>query len=129
MAGAYGSSNVSGKLSGDSATSLFDDVSTTTSISTSSPSIPQRLVGLHNDAYNGYQPSGTLLDGILQNLSIWDNEVDQTKYCTCCDGIQATSYCCVCQDYLCDKCVSAHGRVKVTREHPITRIDSMVSLD
>ena len=118
------------KLSGDSASSLFDDsmAIVTSDITTSSTTtLPPRPIGLRSDHFNGYQTPGTLLDGILQNLSIWDDSADNKKYCTCSDGILATSYCSVCKDYLCDKCVSAHSRVKVTRDHPVQRFNISVS--
>jgi len=40
--------------------------------------------------------------------------------CTSCDdGSKASSYCMNCNEWLCDACVSAHQRVKVTKDHII----------
>lgn len=45
------------------------------------------------------------------------------KCSSCNDQTIATSQCTVCDDMLCDACVSAHKRVKLTRDHPITTLD------
>uniref|UniRef100_H3APK4 E3 ubiquitin-protein ligase TRIM71 n=1 Tax=Latimeria chalumnae TaxID=7897 RepID=H3APK4_LATCH len=42
--------------------------------------------------------------------------------CSCCDeGNAATSHCLDCQEYLCDNCVRAHQRVRLTKDHYIER--------
>ncbi|MGH0129343.1 UNVERIFIED_CONTAM: hypothetical protein FKN15_051230 [Acipenser sinensis] len=47
--------------------------------------------------------------------------------CSSCDeGNPATSHCLDCQEYLCDNCVLAHQRVRLTKDHFIERfIDSL----
>ncbi|KAK1172376.1 E3 ubiquitin-protein ligase TRIM71 [Acipenser oxyrinchus oxyrinchus] len=47
--------------------------------------------------------------------------------CSSCDeGNPATSHCLDCQEYLCDNCVRAHQRVRLTKDHFIERfIDSL----
>ncbi len=45
---------------------------------------------------------------------------DDVKMCTGCEeNIPGTSYCVECSEYLCDQCVQAHRRVKLTKEHTI----------
>jgi len=47
-------------------------------------------------------------------------ESETSEFCTSCeDNISATSYCQDCSEYLCEGCVQAHRRVKVTKDHTI----------
>jgi len=47
-------------------------------------------------------------------------ELDNHHQCTSCDDRStASSYCMNCNEWLCDVCVSAHQRVKVTKDHII----------
>ncbi|XP_064641734.1 E3 ubiquitin-protein ligase TRIM71-like [Lineus longissimus] len=49
-------------------------------------------------------------------------ELEKTRYCSSCeDGSKATSQCRNCTEFLCDKCVRAHQRVRLTRDHEIVR--------
>ncbi|XP_023683315.1 E3 ubiquitin-protein ligase TRIM71 isoform X1 [Paramormyrops kingsleyae] len=44
-------------------------------------------------------------------------------HCSSCDeGNPATSHCLDCQEYLCDNCVRAHQRVRLTKDHFIERL-------
>ena len=43
---------------------------------------------------------------------------------SCDDQSIATSYCEDCEEYLCDDCVRAHRRVKMTKDHKITSVAS-----
>ncbi|XP_074644685.1 E3 ubiquitin-protein ligase TRIM71-like [Tubulanus polymorphus] len=55
-----------------------------------------------------------------------DDGLDDTaiQSCNSCDdGNKATSQCRNCKEYLCDKCVHAHQRVRLTRDHEIIRFD------
>ena len=55
-----------------------------------------------------------------------DNLNEKPIKCSSCnDQTIATSKCTVCDDMLCDACVSAHKRVKLTRDHPITPLDNI----
>ena len=54
----------------------------------------------------------------------YDNR-NTIKCSSCNDQTCATSRCTICNDMLCDACVSAHKRVKLTREHPIVALPSM----
>ena len=47
-------------------------------------------------------------------------EPDGEKICTACDeGVSATSFCQECGEWLCDQCVQAHKRVRITKDHTI----------
>nr|XP_039265198.1 E3 ubiquitin-protein ligase TRIM71-like [Styela clava] len=138
MAGAFNLGHNRRTLSSDSGIQFFSDsslsvisgaTSPTTNLSSFSPT-PQ-LIGpvKHNGQLQIPDPksSATLLEGILQNLSIPEDssrpsEIVNRHSCHCDDGVTATSYCSYCNDYLCAKCVSAHNRVKLTRDHPIKSI-------
>lgn len=50
-----------------------------------------------------------------------------TKCSSCNDQTIATSHCTSCDDMLCDACVSAHKRVKLTRDHPIVPLNRSTS--
>ncbi|ESO95464.1 hypothetical protein LOTGIDRAFT_117045, partial [Lottia gigantea] len=47
-------------------------------------------------------------------------EVEVHKCTGCDDSIDATSHCEDCEEWLCDQCVFAHKRVKITKDHTIT---------
>ena len=67
------------------------------------------------------------LGGFLDNQFLLENlgkgirsEGIQNRVCTSCeDNSPATSYCLNCTDWLCDACVQAHQRVRVTKDHQI----------
>lgn len=47
----------------------------------------------------------------------------------CEDNAEATGQCNECAEYLCDKCTSAHRRVRVTREHQIISLNELTTND
>lgn len=59
---------------------------------------------------------------LLTHSNVSEVDADQVKCSACLDQTIATSTCTVCNEMLCDACVSAHKRVKLTRDHPITAI-------
>ncbi|XP_078583065.1 E3 ubiquitin-protein ligase TRIM33-like isoform X3 [Branchiostoma floridae x Branchiostoma japonicum] len=49
-----------------------------------------------------------------------DNEPSSDPQCTSCEeNSLATAFCEDCSDWLCETCVQAHGRVKITKEHQL----------
>ncbi|KFB40828.1 AGAP001328-PA-like protein [Anopheles sinensis] len=44
---------------------------------------------------------------------------DQIKCSSCSDDASATSWCVECAEFICDSCVQAHQRLKITKEHTI----------
>lgn len=49
------------------------------------------------------------------------NENEKFPVCTSCeDNQKATSFCVECQEWLCDPCVVAHKRVKLTKDHTVS---------
>lgn len=143
MAGAFNLGQSRRTLSSDSGIQFFSDSSLTTISGATSPTtvlssfspIPQTIGPIkHNGQHDIPDPksSATLLEGILQNLSIPEDTETQDfvkrRSCHCDDGVIATSYCSYCKDYLCAKCVSAHNRVKLTRDHPIESIQNLESI-
>ena len=47
-----------------------------------------------------------------------------THWCSSCDeGSNASSLCKTCNDFLCDNCVKAHQRVRLTKDHHIERLN------
>ena len=54
------------------------------------------------------------------------SDSEDTKVCTGCEeNTSATSYCLECNEYLCDQCVQAHRRVRITKDHTIQPKDSI----
>ena len=52
--------------------------------------------------------------------------LDDGKLCTGCeDSAPATSFCADCSEWLCDGCVQAHKRVRVTKDHNVMPKDSV----
>lgn len=41
------------------------------------------------------------------------------KCSSCSDDAPATSWCVECAEYICDSCVQAHQRLKITKDHTI----------
>lgn len=74
-------------------------------------------------------PSNMLINNLLDVVSGHDDELENgtmnsVQICTCCDdGLSATHLCKDCNEALCDSCVSAHHRVKLTKDHLITEFD------
>ncbi|XP_068761413.1 E3 ubiquitin-protein ligase TRIM33-like [Montipora capricornis] len=70
-------------------------------------------------------PKGVLgfLDNqfVIENLGKLQRKQDNVKRCctSCEDNSPASSFCLNCSDWLCDACVSAHQRVRVTKDHKI----------
>lgn len=95
-----------------------------TSASTSSNSIP-RLKCPNCGQEFLVPPKGVLgfLDNqfVLENMGkLQRNQENINRFCTSCeDNSPASSFCLNCSDWLCDACVSAHQRVRVTKDHKI----------
>ncbi|KAL6268152.1 hypothetical protein P5V15_001245 [Pogonomyrmex californicus] len=59
-----------------------------------------------------------------------DDETKETeeKKCTSChDNIVATSWCMECEEFICQNCVMAHQRLKITKDHVIKPKDEIVN--
>ncbi len=51
---------------------------------------------------------------------------EESKTCTGCEeSVLATSFCQECQEWLCDQCVQAHRRVRITKDHTIQPQDKV----
>ena len=56
------------------------------------------------------------------------NDLPETHMCDSCDdGNFASSKCEECEDYLCDDCVKAHKRLKLTRNHKLSAIEGALN--
>ena len=65
--------------------------------------------------------------GIVTEASGTSAVAQSEDICTGCEeNVPATSFCNECAEYLCDQCVQAHKRVKITKDHTI-RAKSAVS--
>lgn len=68
---------------------------------------------------NSPEPRGvdSFINDLLQAVTS-----DEPGLCTCCEeGASATSRCRDCIEILCDPCVRAHQRVRLTKDHRILR--------
>lgn len=57
-----------------------------------------------------------------------EEEKEEEPICAGCDEnqkVKATSFCIDCREYLCDECVHAHKRVRITKDHTITPKDEV----
>ena len=53
-----------------------------------------------------------------------------TKHmCACEENLEAESFCTDCKEWLCNQCVSAHKRVRITKDHEILVGDSVPKMD
>lgn len=54
-------------------------------------------------------------------------KLQQIKCSSCTDDAVATSWCVECAEYICDSCVQAHQRLKITKDHTIkTKEEALV---
>ncbi|BFZ15770.1 hypothetical protein BsWGS_18809 [Bradybaena similaris] len=70
------------------------------------------------------QPSTALMDNMFAALDpdlSASPKLDSTHVCTACEEDQeASSYCLQCEEWLCESCVDAHRRVRITKDHTIS---------
>ncbi|XP_059160939.1 E3 ubiquitin-protein ligase TRIM33-like isoform X2 [Physella acuta] len=75
------------------------------------------------------QPGTSLMDNMFAALDPDQASSPQTNIkhmCTACDeGEEAGSYCMQCEEWLCDSCVDAHKRVRITKDHSISPKDEV----
>ena len=74
-------------------------------------------------------PSNLFIPNILDVMGSHDDYEEPLdgeripRMCNSCDDVsKATSRCTNCSEYLCDNCVSAHQRVRLTKDHFIVRL-------
>lgn len=80
-----------------------------------------------NTAPNPFRPNLGGLGGLPLPPQTQSQRSNYTPFPECrnCDeGSTATSLCRQCNEYLCDKCVGAHNRVRLTKEHTIVPFPS-----
>lgn len=68
---------------------------------------------MQND--DGASGSGTSPSGSVEEV---------TKCNNCAEEPPATSYCVECSELICDNCVAAHMRLKITKDHTIKSKDA-----
>ncbi|EEC05451.1 transcription intermediary factor 1-alpha, putative, partial [Ixodes scapularis] len=67
-----------------------------------------------------------LMEHLASNSENKGSETAKTYTCTSCeDSASATGFCVDCQDWLCQTCIDAHQRVRVTKDHTIKTKDEL----
>ncbi|XP_011140304.1 E3 ubiquitin-protein ligase TRIM33 [Harpegnathos saltator] len=64
------------------------------------------------------------------NLGVEDElkDTEEEKKCTSChDNVTATSWCVECEEFICQNCVMAHQRLKITKDHTIKPKDEVAN--
>ena len=75
-----------------------------------------------NDLTDSMEPS-LLIGNIFNAMSIKDNSaLKKHVTCLCGEGFKAGFFCKNCSEHLCQKCVSAHYRVNLTKTHDIVKV-------
>ncbi|XP_015776739.1 PREDICTED: E3 ubiquitin-protein ligase TRIM71-like [Acropora digitifera] len=74
-------------------------------------------------------PSSFHLNRLVDVLALQDSSVQAQKCNTCDDNNPATSYCFVCQTFMCASCFQSHQRFKTTRGHRNVLIDKLQAQD
>ena len=75
-------------------------------------------------------PTSFHLNRLVDVLALKDRSAQAQKCGSCNDNLNsATSYCFVCQNFLCKDCFEAHQRLKATRGHRNVLIDKLQTLD
>ncbi|XP_029201172.2 E3 ubiquitin-protein ligase TRIM71-like [Acropora millepora] len=82
----------------------------------------------HTDTFTNF-PSSFYLNRLLDVLAVKDSSIKAQKCNSCDDNNPATSYCFVCQTFMCDSCVQSHQRFKATRGHRNVLIDKLQAYD
>ncbi|XP_046361249.2 E3 ubiquitin-protein ligase TRIM71-like [Haliotis rufescens] len=94
----------------------------------------QQMVSLNSAGLESL-PSNFFINNIIDVMVSHEDEFENgeqerdrglTRWCSSCDeGSQASSLCKNCNEYLCDNCVKAHQRVRLTKDHYIERLPKM----
>ena len=74
-------------------------------------------------------PSSFHLNRLVDVLALEDGTVQTQKCNTCDENNRATSYCFVCQSFLCASCFQYHQRFKATRGHRNVLMDNLQAQD
>ena len=74
-------------------------------------------------------PSSFHLNRLVDVLALHDSTVQVQKCNSCDESNPATSYCFVCQSFMCESCFQAHQRLKATRDHRNVLIDKLQAQD
>ncbi|XP_015777298.1 PREDICTED: E3 ubiquitin-protein ligase TRIM71-like [Acropora digitifera] len=74
-------------------------------------------------------PSSFHLNRLVDVLALHDSTVQVQKCNSCDENNPATSYCFVCQSFMCESCFQAHQRLKATRDHRNVLIDKLQAED
>ena len=74
-------------------------------------------------------PSSFHLNRLVDVLALEDGTVHTQKCNTCDENNRATSYCFVCQSFLCASCFKYHQRFKATRGHRNVFMDNLQAQD
>lgn len=97
------------------------------------PCVKQKIADLPHSALILFCPvckmesrSEFIIDNVFLSESIADENPssvestkDMIKCSSCSDDAAATSWCVDCAEFICDSCVQAHQRLKITKEHTI----------
>ncbi|XP_015762189.1 PREDICTED: E3 ubiquitin-protein ligase TRIM71-like [Acropora digitifera] len=74
-------------------------------------------------------PSSFYVNRLVDVLALEDSSVKAQKCNTCDENNPATSYCFVCQTFMCASCFQSHQRFKATRGHRNVLIDKLQAQD
>ena len=74
-------------------------------------------------------PSSFHLNRLVDVLALEDSSVQAQKCNTCEENNMATSYCFICQSFMCSSCFQYHQRFKPTRGHRNVLIDKLQTQD
>ena len=74
-------------------------------------------------------PSSFHLNRLVDVLALEDSTVQAQKCNNCDENNPATSYCFVCQSFMCVSCFQSHQRIKATRGHRNVLIDKLQAKD
>ncbi|XP_074612082.1 E3 ubiquitin-protein ligase TRIM71-like [Acropora palmata] len=74
-------------------------------------------------------PSSFHLNRLVDVLALEDSRVKSKKCNACDENNPATSYCFVCQSFMCESCFLYHQRFKATRGHRTALIDKLQAQD
>ena len=74
-------------------------------------------------------PSSFHLNRLVDVLALHDSTIHVQKCNSCDENNPATSYCFVCQGFMCESCLQSHQRLKATRDHRNVLIDKLQAQD
>ncbi|KAL3888783.1 hypothetical protein ACJMK2_001143 [Sinanodonta woodiana] len=65
------------------------------------------------------------VDTVIQSMLPTKSKVD--RVCDACSSVTAIGFCAVCEEAMCDNCLSVHGKLKISKIHSVLTMDELLN--